>query len=187
VETAQDYICNKTNKTISFLKCNLHHCPKHLHELAHKQFVIPVLEFCSPIWDPYHQSYIDQLEVVQHRAARFVTEKPWRRDQRDSITDILRALNWPTLQKHLQQARLVLLFKILNDFLTVHSSNLPSKSSVLRTCFTHNFKLTPHQPNIDLYKYSFLPRTVPEWNRLDEDVIQSNCIELFKQKLVNII
>ena len=71
--------------------------------------------------------------------------------------------------------------QILNDFLTVPSSNLPTRSSVLRTRFTHNFKLTPYQPNIDLYKYSFLPRTVPEWNRLDEDVIQFNCIELCKQ------
>ena len=148
---------------------------------------IPVLEYCSPIWDPYHQSYIDQLEMVQHRAARFVTGIPWRRDQRDSITDILRALNWPTLQKRRQQARLVLLFKILKDFLTVPSSNLPTKSSVLRTRYTHNFKLTPYQPNIDLYKFSFLPRTVPEWNRLDDEVIQSNCVETFKQKLVNIM
>ena len=49
-----DYIFNKANKTIGFSKRNLHHCPKHLHELAYKQFVIPVLEYCSPIWDPYH-------------------------------------------------------------------------------------------------------------------------------------
>ena len=116
-----------------------------------------------------------------------MTGIPWRRDQRDSITDILRALNWPTLQKRRQQARLVLLFKILKDFLTVPSSNLPTKSSVLKTRYTHNFKLTPYQPNIDLYKFSFLPRTVPEWNRLDDEVIQSNCVETFKQKLVNII
>ena len=45
--------------------------------------------------------YIDQLEMVQHRAARFVTGKPWRKDQRDSNADILRALNWPTLQNTL--------------------------------------------------------------------------------------
>ena len=124
--------------------------------------------------------------MVRHRAAR-LAGKPWRKDQRDSITDILRTLNWPTLQKCRQQAIFVLLFKILNDFLTAPSSNLPTRSSVLRTRFTHNFKLTPYQPNIDLYKYSFLPRNVPEWNRLEEDVIQSNCIDLFKQKLANIM
>ena len=45
-----DYICSKANKTIGFLKRNLHHCPKHLRELAYKQFVIPVLEYCSPIY-----------------------------------------------------------------------------------------------------------------------------------------
>ena len=55
-----DYICSKANKTIGFLKRNLHHCPKYLRELAYKQFVIPVLEYCSPIWDPYHQSHIDR-------------------------------------------------------------------------------------------------------------------------------
>jgi len=49
---------------------------------------------------------------LEHRTTRFVPGKPWRKDQRDSITDILRTLNWPTLQKHCQQARLVLLFKI---------------------------------------------------------------------------
>ena len=48
------------------------------------------------------------------------------RTQRDSITDILRTLNWPTLQKHCQQARLVLLFKILNNFQAIPSSNLPA-------------------------------------------------------------
>ena len=122
--------------------------------------------------------------MVHHRAA---CGKPWRRDQRDSTIDILTTLNWPTLQKRRQQARLVLLFKILNGFLTVPSSHLPTRSSVLRTRFTHSFKLTPYQPNINLFKHSFIPRTVPEWNRLDEDMIQSNCIELFKQKLANII
>ena len=81
-----------------------------------------MLEYCLPIWDLYHYSYIHQTEMVQHhRAAHFVTGKPWRRDQRNSITDILKALNWPTLQEHHQKAKLVLLLKILNEFLTILS------------------------------------------------------------------
>ena len=48
--------------------------------------------------------------MIQHRAACFVTGKLWRRDQRDSITNILTInINWPTLQEHRRQATLVLL------------------------------------------------------------------------------
>ena len=43
--------------------------------------------------------------------------------------------------------------------------------------------LVPYQPRIDVYKYSFLPRTVPEWNRLDDEIIETDCVEEFKQKL----
>ena len=32
--------------------------------------------------------YIRQIEMVQHRAARFILGKPWRRHERDSITDV---------------------------------------------------------------------------------------------------
>ena len=39
-----------------------------------------------------------RLKMVQHRAARFVLGKR-RRDQRDSITDMLNQLKWPTCAK----------------------------------------------------------------------------------------
>ena len=42
---------------------------------------------------------IRQIEMVQHRAARFVLGKPWRRCERDSITNMLNQLNWTTLEK----------------------------------------------------------------------------------------
>ena len=54
---------------------------------------------------------------------------------------------------------------------------------LLRTRHSHNFELVPYQPRIDVYKYSFLPRTVPEWNRLDDEIIETDCVEEFKQKL----
>jgi len=70
----------------------------YLHERSYKQLILPMLDYCSSIWDPYHHDAINQLEMIQHRAARFVTNKPWRRDHPDSITAFLHELNWPTLQ-----------------------------------------------------------------------------------------
>ena len=79
-----DYICNKANRAV-FLRRNLQHCPSHLRELAYKQVVLPILEYCSPIWDPYHQTNINQVEMVQHRAARFVTGQLWKRNRDAAI------------------------------------------------------------------------------------------------------
>ena len=95
-------ICNKANRLLGFLCRNLHHCVSipHLKEHAYKQIVLPSIEYCSTIWDPYQQTSIHKLEMIQHRAARFVLNKPWRKNHRDSITDMLQSLNWPSLEKH---------------------------------------------------------------------------------------
>ena len=90
------------------MRRNLQHCPSHLRELAYKQFVLPILEYC---WDPHHQTNINQVEMVQHRAAHFVTGQSWRQKNRDSITNILENLQWPTLQERRKSARLVLLYQ----------------------------------------------------------------------------
>ena len=71
----------------------------------------------------------------------------------------------------------------LHDLLIIPNCCLPFKSTILRTRHSHNFKLVPYQPRIDVYKYSFLSRTVPEWNRLDDEIIETDCVEEFKQKL----
>ena len=71
--------------------------PMYLREHSYKQLILPILDYCFSIWDPYHHNAINQLEMIQHRAARFVTDKPWQVDHHNSITAILHELNWPTL------------------------------------------------------------------------------------------
>ena len=103
--------CNKPNIILGFLQRCLQHCPIHLRQLAYKQFVLPALEYCSPIWDPYHQKYTRHatIEMVQHRAAHFVMGRPWRRHQRGSITawHMFNQLEWPTLEERWRCAKLI--------------------------------------------------------------------------------
>ena len=87
-----EILCHKANRTLGFLKCNMYNLPRHLCERSYKQLVLPMLDYCSSIWDPYHHNAINQLEIIQHRAARFVTNNSWRRDHHDSITTILHQL-----------------------------------------------------------------------------------------------
>ena len=114
-----DYISHKANRLLGFLKRSLHNSPKYFKEYAYKQLILPSIEYCCSIWDPYQQYAIDKLEMIQHRAARFVLNRPWKRHQRDSITDMLRELNWPSLQDRRKYARLILMYKVVNRLLIV--------------------------------------------------------------------
>ena len=59
-----NYICNKANRLLGFRKQNLYSCHKHFKEYAYKQFLLPSLEHCCAIWDPYYQTNISKLEML---------------------------------------------------------------------------------------------------------------------------
>ena len=112
-----NHICNKANRMLGFLNRNLFHVPQNIREYTYKQLVLPSIDYCSAIWDPYTKNDISKLEMLQNRAARFVMNKPWyRKCHNVSITKILAELHWPTLQNRRKQARLILMFKIVNGF-----------------------------------------------------------------------
>jgi len=62
----------KANRTLNFLKRNLSKCSSSVKEATYCTSVRPSLEYASVVWDPYHNSKINQLEKVQRRAASWV-------------------------------------------------------------------------------------------------------------------
>ena len=72
-----NHICNKANRMLGFLNRNLFYAPQNIREYTYKQLVLPLIDYCSAIWDPYTKNDISKLEMLQHRAARFVMNKPW--------------------------------------------------------------------------------------------------------------
>ena len=68
-------ICTKANRTLGFLRRNLSACPQDVKGSAYKGLVRPVLEYGSSVWDPSSILLQEELEKVQKRAARFVTDK----------------------------------------------------------------------------------------------------------------
>ena len=154
-----DYICNKANRLFGFLRWNLHSCHKHSKEYAYKWFLLPSIEYCCAIWDPYHHNDIYKLKIIQHHAAWFVLKKAWIRHHRDSITEMLNELNWPSLQERRKQARLILLYKIVNHLLLVPNRCLPSLNQTA-TRAHHDQKFNHIQASVNTYLYSFLPRTI---------------------------
>ena len=70
-------ISQKANKTIGFLKRNLNISNGNIKEKAYISLVClrPTVEYASPVWDPYMQKNKYKIEMVQRRAARYVTNR----------------------------------------------------------------------------------------------------------------
>ena len=66
-------ISKKASSVLEFLKRNLKHCPQKIKERAYQSLVRPKLENVSSVWNPQQKTQIKQLEQVQRKAARFVT------------------------------------------------------------------------------------------------------------------
>ena len=62
-----------SNSTLAFLRRNLKTCPKKIKENAYTSLVRPVLKYGAALWDTYLGKDISSIELVQRRAARFVT------------------------------------------------------------------------------------------------------------------
>ena len=138
------------------------YAPIEIKEHVYKQLLLPSLEYYSAIWDPHHQTSITKLEMIQHHAAHFVLNRPWYRSNHnhDSITEMLAYLKWPSLQTRKTIARLTLLLKIVKNFLVIPDHCLPSPALFSFTRAQHPLKLQQLQWSIDIYKYSFLSRTI---------------------------
>lgn len=89
-----NFITNKANSMLGFLRRNFCHCPKELKETLYFSFVRSVLEYACIVWDPQTKNLSDKLEQVQNRCARFVSNI-YR--FKASVTAIKQQLHWQPL------------------------------------------------------------------------------------------
>ena len=82
-------ITKKANSGRAFLQRNLSNCPRPVKEQAYKTYVRPILEYASTVWDPHTKELTSQLELVQRRAARFVTADYRRRHSVTFVVNVL--------------------------------------------------------------------------------------------------
>ena len=68
-----DNVAKKANSTMGFLKRNIRSAPQAAKVTAYKTFVRPIVEYAATTWAPSTDTSTYKIEMVQRRAARFVT------------------------------------------------------------------------------------------------------------------
>ena len=99
-----------------------------------------------------------------NRSARFVTRIYTREE--GCVTNALKQLNWRTLEKRREVARLTLMYKCVTNQTAKDIPGYVHHRSSLKTRSFHPLKFIPLQPSCNTYKYSFWPRTIIDWNSL---------------------
>ena len=89
-----------------------------------------------------------------------------------SMTDILAQLKWKSLKKRRKDNRLILSYKGLKGKARIPTDNLIPKTRRGRN--QHSLAFQIPSASKDVYKYSFFPETIRDWNDLLESFISSS-------------
>lgn len=155
--------CSSARKKLGFLKHRLANAPSSLKLKAYKTMVRPSLEYASVVWDPHTKSNIQKIEKIQRLAARFIYSR-YRR--RDSPSAMLQLANLEPLEDRRRAARLNLLRLIYFSKLEIKPENYMVKDSSRPSRHKHSCSIKPIFARTNLYKHSFFPKSISEWNLL---------------------
>ena len=165
-----DQAVKKANSTPGFLRRNLRISNEQTKSAAYFSMVRQIIESCSTVWSPHTKEYVSKVEMVQRRAATYVTN---RYCSTSSVTSMLDHLDWESLEACRAKTQLTMLFKIIHGLVDIPAVDYLVPAST-RTRSQHSLKFLQIPVSSDYFKFSFFPITIfvvkipyqPLWLRL---------------------
>lgn len=116
--------------------------------LLYNAYIRTILEYCSPIWNPYYQTNIDLIEKVQRKFTRILSYK--LNIPRQQYTDRLKNFKMISLSDRRQVTDEILLYKLFNNILSSHTTDQINVHIAPRfTRFTPTFYIPNASSNIE--------------------------------------
>ena len=187
-------VISKCRQGIALHKLLSKYLPRHTLNEIYKLYIRPHLDYGDVIYHipgnicDYSHSVVlthqmEKLESVQYSASLAVTGA-WKGTSRDKLYD---ELGWESLNFRRWSGRLILFYKIVNNLTSDYTRYpIPNPQEATyelrrRAVIGQVFARTKG------FKSSFYPNCLLEWDRLDQDIRQSNSIAIFKRRLFSII
>ena len=129
------------------------------NSLAYMSLVRPVLEYGAACWDPYREGQISALDRVQKKVAKFAHHT--------------NSSNWETLASRRKLSRICALVKAYpgERAWKVIGDKLQRPHYLSR--IDHEHKIRNMRQRTDIGKYSFVNRTIQDWNQLPAEVLET--------------
>ena len=122
-----DQTVEKANSTLGILRRNLRVSNEGTKSAAYFSRVRPILEYSSTTWSRYTKGYIHKIEMVQRRAARYVTNRYWNTS---SVTYMIEHLQWESLKAMRAKHQLTMLLDIIHDLVDIPDNEYLTPASL---------------------------------------------------------
>ena len=149
--------------------------------LAYKSYVLPILEYCSPVWSPCNVSDIIKLEAVQRRFTRYLPacyRKNYNYNERLIVCGLM------SLEKRRLISDLILLYKIINHETLI---NLGDSLEIHRGKCTrgNSLRITIKTARLNKRLHFFTNRTARVWNLLPDFIVCADSVKMFRTCLLS--
>jgi ribonucleases P/MRP protein subunit RPP40 len=153
-----NYTVKKAWKALHFTMRTLKKGNSNTKSLAYRSLVRPILEYGAACWDPYREGQVRALDRVQKRAAKFAlnTSRP----------------NWETLASRRKLSRVCALYKAYSGERAWKTIGDRLQRPHYWSRVDHKRKIRTRGQRTDIGKYSFVNRTIQDWNQLPGAVFE---------------
>ena len=176
-------VIEKATKGIHVLRKLRYYVPRSSLITIYKSFIRSLFDYADIIYDqPNNASFINRIESIQYNAALAITGAI----RGSSRLKLYNELGFESLQSRRWMKRLC-------TFYNIYYSHSPSYLYNIIPKPNHNLNLrNPVRiPNIfcrtEFYRNSFFPSVIAEWNNLNDEIIKSESLNIFRNALLKLI
>jgi hypothetical protein len=152
-----NYMVQKAWRALQFVKRVVKKGHQNTKSIAYKSLACLILEYGAACWDPYRECQINAFDCVQNKVAKFAYH--------------MGGLDWESLVQRRKIARMCALFKPYTGEREWKATGDRLQAPSYLSTVDHNRKIRARKQRSDVGKYSFVNRTITDWNQPPEGVI----------------
>ena len=171
----------KVSRAVGFLKHAKNFLPRETLKTLYTGIVEPHFRYCCSVWGCCGSTEINQLQKLQNRAARIVTNSSFNTPSRP----LIEVLGWKTIEQLISIESKTMVFKSLNELAPQYLCGLFTKNSQCSTRTLRNTGTDVRLPkkNSANGKKCFSFRGAKLWNSLSAESKQASSLNSFKKSI----
>ena len=175
----------KISKTVGLLRKFQGILPRTSLITIYKSFARPHLDYGDIIYDQiFNESFHQRIESIQYNAAIAITGAI----RGSSSEKLYQELGLESLRSRRWLRKLCLFYKIYKNKSPFYLYDLiPDRVKFYSTRSSQIDNISNIKTRSNFFRNSFFPSTIPEWNKLDCDISNSDSLNLFKLSLLKFV